>query len=151
MALSEEDLLQWARWADRPFLSCPQLCIWFRKGTLPGFVSSKLVLIRSLTLISGILPPGRWTDQLLASCFKGILFLFTAKEHAGPVYAFYSMFSRTDTPRLILFFLDPAGFFGFAVQKRISCWVSSPREVWLRSTLRRLVARRSAHMARVLA
>lgn len=85
-------------------LSCPvpQLCI--------------LVLIRLLNLISSIVPPGGWTDQLMATFFKGILFLLARKEHAGPVQT--SVFSRTDTPRLGLFFLKPnRGVFGFAVHK----------------------------------
>lgn len=76
---------------------------------MPRFVSSKLVLISSLNLISGIVLPGRWTDQFLASCFKGILFLL--QRNMLDKYILYSVFSRTDTPRLVLFFLEPAGFF----------------------------------------
>lgn len=132
-----------ARWADGPFCPVPQLCILFRKGTLPRFVSSsKLVLIRSLNLISSIIPPG---DQLLAALFKGILFLLATKEHAGPVQT--SVLSRTDASRLVLFFLKPKRV---CSSQRFSCWIS-PRVVWLSRTLRRTVVRKSACVASVLA
>lgn len=70
-----------------------------------------LVLIRSLNLLSGIIPPGRWTDQLLAAFFKGILFLLPTKEHAGPVQT--SVFSRAG----FVFPKAKEGFSGFAVHK----------------------------------
>lgn len=95
---------------DGPFCPVPQLCILFRKRTLPRIVSrSNLVLIRSPNLLSSIIPPDRWNDQLLAAFFKGILFSLATKEHAGPVQI--SVLSRTDTPRLVLFFLKPERVF----------------------------------------
>lgn len=95
---------------DGPFCPVPQLCILFRKRILSRFVSSSnLVLIRSPNLLSSIIPPGGWTDQLLAAFFKGILLILATKEHAGPVEI--SVLSRTDTPRLVLFFLKPKRVF----------------------------------------
>lgn len=80
-----------------------------RTRTLPALVSGKLLLIRLLNLISSVLPAGRWTISSWHSASKAF-YSYLLQRNMQDQNTLYSVFSRTHTPRIVAFFLEPAVF-----------------------------------------